>query len=74
MQFEEELRNLHINLVSVMQPLPENEGKPSADGLFMRRIQYLFDEKSSHDNGEHTTRNLLQHAWSHQSHLGGRPP
>jgi site-specific DNA recombinase len=74
MQFEEELRTLHINLISVMQPLPENEGKPSADGLFMRRIQYLFDEKSSRDNSEHTTRNLLQHARSHQSHLGGRPP
>jgi hypothetical protein len=57
-----------------MQPLPVDGGKPSADGLFMRRIQYLFDEKSSHDNSEHTTRNLLQHARSHQSHLGGRPP
>ena len=74
MQFEEELRSLHINLISVMQPLPADGGKPSADGLFMRRIQYLFDEKSSHDNSEHTTRNLLQHARSHQSHLGGRPP
>jgi site-specific DNA recombinase len=74
MQFEEELQTLHINLISVMQPLPVDDGKPSADGLFMRRIQYLFDEKSSHDNSEHTTRNLLQHARSHQSHLGGRAP
>jgi site-specific DNA recombinase len=74
MQFEEEMRSLHINLISVMQPLQEEGGKPSADGLFMRRIQYLFDEKSSHDNSKHTMRNLLQHARSHQSHLGGRPP
>jgi site-specific DNA recombinase len=75
MQFEEELQALKINIVSVMQPLPVSEdGKPSADGLFMRRIQYLFDEKSSRDNSEHTTRNLLQHARAHQSHLGGVPP
>lgn len=75
MQFEEELATMNIRLVSVMQPLAVTEdGKPSADGLFMRRIQYLFDEKSSRDNSEHTTRNLLQHARTHQSHLGGVPP